>query len=631
MTTSSFYTDGETYDTAVVTPNDHGASTTPSQAPSSFYPDGQQYASADPTATDAARDQAVAAAAAALASQNASHTSETNAASSEAAASTSAANAAASETNAAASETAASSSASASATSETNAAASAANAYTNATSAAGSASAASTSATNAHTSETNAASSASSAASSASAAATSATNAAATVQAAAGAAAPIVDGTAAVGTGTKWAREDHVHPTDTSRAPVASPVFTGTPTAPTPTAGDNSTKIATTAFVLANGGGVSGPVSSHSSALAKYSNTVGNSLADTQVYVDTSNNLGVQNTSPLGPLHVGAGSVTNSINPGVLLSRNETRSGVNAHGFSDSTNFIGSASAAYCPYDCRITLSGSGTVDHIAAFQAAETINGTVVLANHYGLYDAPTVNSGASLTTRYGVCLSPVGGSGTVGQELGIYIPLLERGAVDNYAIFGMPSTGSGHYAQSHFHNIVIGSSGGDYPYVGHNWKATTTTGSYKYHNSDTSAAIRFGASGGKIQTFTAASGSAGAAISFTAGPEVVQGATSWSAPSDERLKENVQHVTVLDKLKDFEFVSYTHRSSGKREMGVIAQIFAKVFPSLVNKGLTEEEMWTVIYDRMGAAALGGLKELLVIVNDQAIKIAALEAKLLP
>lgn len=35
------------------------------------------------------------------------------------------------------------------------------------------------------------------------------------------------------------------------KAPSASPAFTGTPTAPTPTAGDNSTKLATTAFVKA--------------------------------------------------------------------------------------------------------------------------------------------------------------------------------------------------------------------------------------------------------------------------------------------------------------------------------------------------------------------------------------------
>ena len=34
-----------------------------------------------------------------------------------------------------------------------------------------------------------------------------------------------------------------------SRAPLASPTFTGTPTAPTPSTGDSSTNIATTAFV----------------------------------------------------------------------------------------------------------------------------------------------------------------------------------------------------------------------------------------------------------------------------------------------------------------------------------------------------------------------------------------------
>jgi hypothetical protein len=62
---------------------------------------------------------------------------------------------------------------------------------------------------------------------------------------------PIMDGAAAVGVATKYAREDHVHPSDTSRAPLASPVFTGNPTAPTPSPGDNDTSIATTAFVTA--------------------------------------------------------------------------------------------------------------------------------------------------------------------------------------------------------------------------------------------------------------------------------------------------------------------------------------------------------------------------------------------
>lgn len=60
---------------------------------------------------------------------------------------------------------------------------------------------------------------------------------------------PFMDGTAAVGISLFYTREDHVHPSDTTRAPLVSPTFTGTPAAPTPTAGTNTTQIATTAFV----------------------------------------------------------------------------------------------------------------------------------------------------------------------------------------------------------------------------------------------------------------------------------------------------------------------------------------------------------------------------------------------
>ena len=61
--------------------------------------------------------------------------------------------------------------------------------------------------------------------------------------------APLMDGSAAVGTTTKYAREDHVHPSDTTKANLASPTFTGTPAAPTATAGTATTQLATTAFV----------------------------------------------------------------------------------------------------------------------------------------------------------------------------------------------------------------------------------------------------------------------------------------------------------------------------------------------------------------------------------------------
>jgi hypothetical protein len=64
--------------------------------------------------------------------------------------------------------------------------------------------------------------------------------------------APLMDGAAAVGTSLLYARQDHVHPSDTSRAPLASPAFTGVPIAPTATAGTNTTQLATTAFVATN-------------------------------------------------------------------------------------------------------------------------------------------------------------------------------------------------------------------------------------------------------------------------------------------------------------------------------------------------------------------------------------------
>lgn len=53
---------------------------------------------------------------------------------------------------------------------------------------------------------------------------------------------PVMNGTGAIGTSTEYARADHVHPTDTSRAPVESPEFTGVPTAPYPD-GSNANAI----------------------------------------------------------------------------------------------------------------------------------------------------------------------------------------------------------------------------------------------------------------------------------------------------------------------------------------------------------------------------------------------------
>ena len=64
----------------------------------------------------------------------------------------------------------------------------------------------------------------------------------------AGPSTPLMAGTAARGSSLKFARDDHRHPTDTTRAPLDSPALTGTPTAPTAANGTYTNQIATTAF-----------------------------------------------------------------------------------------------------------------------------------------------------------------------------------------------------------------------------------------------------------------------------------------------------------------------------------------------------------------------------------------------
>lgn len=94
------------------------------------------------------------------------------------------------------------------------------------------------------------------------------------VVAQAASATPIVDGSATAGLSTRYARGDHVHPTDTSRAALASPTFTGTPAAPTvaATAAAGTTQLATTAFVrngtTTNDDALAGQVGEYVSAAA---------------------------------------------------------------------------------------------------------------------------------------------------------------------------------------------------------------------------------------------------------------------------------------------------------------------------------------------------------------------------
>jgi hypothetical protein len=96
-------------------------------------------------------------------------------------------------------------------------------------------------------------------------------------------------------------------------------------------------------------------------------------------------------------------------------------------------------------------------------------------------------------------------------------------------------------------------------------------------------------------------------------------QGDTIWSSVSDMRLKTNVETLSVIDRLRDYRTVSFVWKDTGKRDIGVIAQEVYKAFPEAVGKGSDTGEIatmndpgaWAVQYDKLGALALEGVKEL--------------------
>lgn len=78
----------------------------------------------------------------------------------------------------------------------------------------------------------------------------------------------------------------------TGAAPLASPALTGTPTAPTQGAGNNTTDIATTAFVHGNPGAILGGISYNPSGSNTYSTT------STSLVAIDSTNLAITFTAP---------------------------------------------------------------------------------------------------------------------------------------------------------------------------------------------------------------------------------------------------------------------------------------------------------------------------------------------
>jgi hypothetical protein len=148
---------------------------------------------------------------------------------------------------------------------------------------------------------------------------------------------PLMAGTAEVGTSLEFARGDHVHPTDTSRAPLASPTFTGTPAAPTAAVSTNTTQLATTAFVLAQISN-DAPLKNGTGATGTWSISISGNAA-TATKLATARTINGVPFDGSADITITSGALTNPLTAGTYLTSTGTYDGSVARTFAvDATS-----------------------------------------------------------------------------------------------------------------------------------------------------------------------------------------------------------------------------------------------------------------------------------------------------
>jgi hypothetical protein len=611
---------------------------------------------------------------------------------------------------------------------------------------------------------------------------------------------PIMDGTATVGVSTAFSRQDHIHPSDTSRyaasnpagyvtaagasaaAPVqsvagrtgavtltksdvglanvdntsdvnkpvssatqtalnlkadlASPVLTGNPTAPTPTAGDNDTSVATTAFVT---GAVATAVA-------------GAPTGANKTYIDTADNLRVLKAGDTmtGNLHISVadgalGLLVNGTTRGVrfvgattgmsiegvdstgvgsfqrlalngsdvyvippLATANivqvlaTTASSSPATGALTVAGGMGVAGSGYFGniltlaganiyldfnnasnvqkwrigkeevnagrfvfYDFvggayRVTIETNGDTKFLSATASTSPSTGALTIAGGVGVGTklcvgtaincgnatdlgwvfqaklAANLQFGITASTLTSALVGAIDLAGTSWQ--GIDIPSTVK--IQNTLASTTNTTGAltvaGGVGVAGQINVggglnVIGTLNVNNPIPVAQLNATSDDARLYFTNSAAARHILNSASG----SFYVYNGAFSAGVYLNG-----QAATSWTAVSDARLKENVEDLSVLDMLASFRAVRYTLKTTGVVELGIIAQEQVDQFPELIKRGtdgaLTQKEgaepneiikdIWGAQYDRFGVVALQGVKELLERIGVLEARLAVLE-----
>ena len=339
-----------------------------------------------------------------------------------------------------------------------------------------------------------------------------------------------------------------------AKAPLASPAFTGTPTAPTAATATNTTQIATTAFVKAQNYLTSLDVAGLSDVtitsiatgeLLRYNGTGWANATLAEAGIAATGDIPTNNNQ----LTNGAGYITG--NQTITLSGDVSGSGTTAITVTvadDSHNhIISNVDGLQTALDAKAPLASPALTGTPTAPTAATATNTTQIATTAFVKAQGYTTNTGT---------VTSVGGTGTV----------------NGLTLSGTVTTSG---------NLTLGGSvSGGLTGVTSVYNTSLAVG-----RSSTTERIDFGTSGqigvflANTEEFRFAAGG-----TFHADADVV--AFSTTVASDEKLKHNIHPISdALEKVQNLTGVTFQYRRDDKEGAGVIAQAVERVMPSAVKE----------------------------------------------
>lgn len=402
-------------------------------------------------------------------------------------------------------------------------------------------------------------------------------------------------GTPTNGQIAQWTDATHIQGINASSlnfAPLASPIFTGDPQAPTPATADNDTSIATTAFVKAQGYVIGGPYQPLNADLTAIAALTGTNT----IYYRSGTNVWSPVIVSTG-LNFAGGALTATAGGGGNVSNSGTPTAGQYAQWTDATHVQGVA-ASWLPL-VGGTLTGAVYIDYTNPGLTFSKGSGEAAF-----LQSTNRSNNQPRWQMFLGDTLAESGsnaGSDFILQSFSdggaaINVPFKIRRWDGAFSIGGPTNT---LFASNSVGTIRCGSS----PHVGISYMAATASvggGSY--------AEIFYNTANAQVGSVL-----------------ISDASTAYTTTSDARLKQNdipfLRGRETIDKIaiKDFEWIA-----TGARDVGVIAQEVETAYPQAISRGLGEDSPWGVDYSKYVPLLIQALQHAFKEIDELKTKLGA-------